>query len=95
MNLLTYFYKGLKDYNRPGSHGFPYSVCVLNSEDKGTIILDARSSNRFEQLHIAGSKNLPFTDFTKETLKAVIPSKDSKILIYCNNNVLNSPAATN
>jgi len=37
--------------------------------------------------------NLPFTDFTAASLAGVIPAKDAKILIYCNNNFLGSPVA--
>jgi rhodanese-related sulfurtransferase len=63
------------------------------AKDRNTTILDARSANRFEQMHIVGAKNLPFTDFTDDTLKALIPSKDTRILIYCNNNIKNSQIA--
>jgi len=63
------------------------------AKDKNTLILDARSPVRFEQMHISGAKNLAFTDFTEAALKVLIPSKDSRILIYCNNNVENSPVA--
>ena len=63
------------------------------SNDKNTIILDARSANKYQQMHIVGSKNLPFTDFTVDALKSTIPSTDTRILIYCNNNVANSPVA--
>lgn len=30
--------------------------------------------------------NLPFTEFTVENLAKVIPTKDTRVLIYCNNN---------
>lgn len=63
------------------------------AKEPATIILDARSANRFAQMHIAGAKSLPFTEFTADTLKKIIPSKDTRILIYCNNNVKNSPVA--
>lgn len=63
------------------------------AKDKDTIILDARSSSRFDQMHVKGAKNLSFTDFTESSLKSVIPSKETRILIYCNNNVKNSPIA--
>lgn len=36
--------------------------------------------------HIKGAINLPFTEFTQETLNRLIPDSDTKILIYCNNN---------
>lgn len=53
---------------------------------EGVILLDARSAQRYEQRHIAGAINLPFTEFTAETLAAVIPTPDTTVLIYCNNN---------
>ena len=63
------------------------------AKDPDTIVLDARSSDRYQQMHIEGAKSLSFTDFTEETLAEVIPSKDTRILIYCNNNIENSPIA--
>jgi hypothetical protein len=52
----------------------------------GVIILDSRSAFRYERLHVRGAKHLAFTDFTQATLAEVIPSFDTTILIYCNNN---------
>jgi hypothetical protein len=43
--------------------------------------------------HIAGAINLPFTDFSAASLAKVIPAKDTKILIYCNNNFLGDQLA--
>ena len=54
--------------------------------ESNTIVLDARSRYAFEMGHIEGSVNLPFSDFTDEKLAEVIPNKDTRILIYCNNN---------
>lgn len=51
-----------------------------------TIILDTRSAFAFETGHIDGAVNLNFSDFTDEKLAEVIGSKDTRILIYCNNN---------
>lgn len=56
--------------------------------EKKVVLLDARSSARYIERHIKGAVNLPFTDFTAETLAAIIPAKDTKVLIYCNNNFL-------
>jgi len=53
------------------------------------LILDARSASAFARGHIAGAVNLPFTDFTDESLAAVIGKRDRPILIYCNNNFRN------
>jgi phage shock protein E len=61
--------------------------------DKNILILDARSASKYALRHIKGAVNLPFSDFTAETLARVIPSTASKVLIYCNNNFEGSPAA--
>jgi phage shock protein E len=63
------------------------------SADFGTIVLDARSDSKFEMLHIKGAVHLSFTDFTAAALAQIIPSKDTRILIYCNNNFANAPVA--
>ncbi|TGN18151.1 rhodanese-like domain-containing protein [Leptospira idonii] len=60
-------------------------------KEPDVIILDARSSSRFVLRHIKGAVNLPFTDFTEQSLASVIPGKDVKVLIYCNNNFEGSP----
>ena len=52
----------------------------------GVVLLDARTAERYRLLHIAGAVNLPFTEFTAESLAAFIPSFDTPVLIYCNNN---------
>jgi len=56
------------------------------SKQPNVIVLDTRSSFRFERIHIKGAKHLAFTDFTEANLKGTIPSPDTTILIYCNNN---------
>ncbi len=61
--------------------------------EKGTLILDARSEDKFTLRHLKGAINLPFTDFTAGSLTKIIPSKTTRILIYCNNNFTGSPAA--
>ena len=59
---------------------------VKMSQEPGVIIFDSRSTFRFERIHLKGAKHLAFTDFTQDNLRKVIPSFDTKILIYCNNN---------
>jgi 3-mercaptopyruvate sulfurtransferase SseA len=58
----------------------------------GTVILDARSKDKFDNIHIKGAIHLAFTDFTDEALQKAIPNKTTRILIYCNNNFKNEPA---
>jgi len=59
---------------------------IKMSKEPGVIILDSRSTFRFDRLHLKGSKHLAFTDFTQDNLAKVIPAFDTTILIYCNNN---------
>ena len=56
------------------------------SKEPGVIILDSRSAFRYERVHVKGARHLAFTDFTQANLAKIIPSPDTKILIYCNNN---------
>src|SRR5712671_2842489 len=54
--------------------------------EAGTVILDARSQDKYNELHIKGAINLSFPDITVESLKSTLPDKNTRILIYCNNN---------
>jgi rhodanese-related sulfurtransferase len=63
------------------------------SREPGTIVLDARSRDKFDERHIEGAVSLPFTDFTAAALERVIPTKETRILIYCNNNFENDESA--
>ncbi len=66
---------------------------ILMAADPKTVILDARSAEMFRLLHVAGARNLSLPDITAEELAKVIPSKSTRVLIYCNNNFLNAPKA--
>jgi rhodanese-related sulfurtransferase len=61
--------------------------------EPGTILLDARSRDKYSLRHIRGAVSLPFTDFTADALAGVIPSKTTRILIYCNNNFRGAPVS--
>jgi hypothetical protein len=63
---------------------------IRMSREPGTVVLDARSKARFDELHLAGAINLSFADIASETLAAALPDKDVRILIYCNNNFRNA-----
>lgn len=56
------------------------------SRQPGVVILDTRSAFRYERIHLKGAKHLSFPDFTQDNLRKVIPSPDTVVLIYCNNN---------
>jgi len=69
------------------------AVFVSMAKDPNTVILDARSAEKFALLHVRGAKNLSLPDITAEELAKIIPSKSTRVLIYCNNNFLNEPKA--
>ena len=62
------------------------------AKDKNTIILDTRSKKMYDNRHIKGAAHLNFSDFTQQKLEKLIQDKDTKILIYCNNNFTDDPA---
>ena len=59
---------------------------VKMSKEENVLILDTRSDNMYHRKHIKGAVHLNFSDFTQENLANLIPSPDTKVLIYCNNN---------
>jgi 3-mercaptopyruvate sulfurtransferase SseA len=59
---------------------------IRMSSEPGTVVLDARSKQKFDELHIRGAINLSFPDIAVESLRRTFPDKDTRILIYCNNN---------
>lgn len=61
--------------------------------ESGTIVLDARSAEKYKLMHVKGAINLSFPDITIESLKKAIPDKETRVLIYCNNNFRNSERA--
>jgi len=60
------------------------------AREPNTIILDARSADAYARGHIDGAINLPFTDFTDQSLRAALRDPNVRILIYCNNNFSNN-----
>lgn len=71
------------------SHRISEDEFIKMSAEPGTIILDARTRDKYESIHIKGARHLAFTDFTEADLRAVIPDKGTRVLIYCNNNFKN------
>lgn len=61
--------------------------------EPGTVVLDARSERLYKLRHVKGAVNLSFPDFTATTLAEIIPTKDTRVLIYCNNNFTDAPGS--
>ena len=64
---------------------------IKMSREPNTIILDARSAQKYSELHVKSAVNLSFPDITVDSLAVLIPDKNTRILIYCNNNFANAP----
>src|SRR5437016_4381593 len=52
------------------------------SREPGTIILDARSKQKYDEMHVKGAINLSFPDIAVESLTRTIPDKGTRVLIY-------------
>ena len=63
------------------------------SSQSETVVFDARSDDKYQRLHIKGARHLDFAEITADNLARLIPSRSTRVLIYCNNNFLNEPAA--
>ncbi|MCL1633504.1 rhodanese-like domain-containing protein [Luteimonas sp. SX5] len=66
---------------------------IRMANEPGTVVLDARSAEKYAQLHIKGARNLSLPDITADELASILPDKSTRVLIYCNNNFLNAPGA--
>lgn len=66
---------------------------IRMAADPNTVVLDARSERMYGLLHVRGARNLSLPDMTEAELAKIIPSKSTRVLIYCNNNFENEPIA--
>ena len=73
------------------SGGCPEEEFIEMSQEEDTIMLDARSLEKYQKMHVAGAVHVNFSDMNEETLSRVIPSLQTRVLIYCNNNFENAP----
>lgn len=83
---LTLLLDPIRKQNRISEDEF-----IQMATEPNTVMLDARSKIRYDNIHVKGAIHLAFTDFTAEALAAKIQDKSTRILIYCNNNFDNNP----
>jgi rhodanese-related sulfurtransferase len=76
-----------------GSRRLTEAQFLAMMADPDTIVLDARSADRYAMLHVKGAVNLPFPDIAVESLARMLPDKGQRILIYCNNNFTGNEVA--
>ena len=79
--------KEVKEYRK--SRLVNLDIFLSYSKEKNTIILDTRSAEMYNRKHVKGAVHLNFSDFTQTNLRRLIPTADTRILIYCNNNFAN------
>src|SRR5258708_29018258 len=60
------------------------------AREPGTVVLDARSAQKYRELHVKGALNLSFPDIAIDSLQRTIPDRNTRVLIYCNNNFANA-----
>lgn len=65
-----------------------FNTFLKMSKEDNVIVLDSRSAFRFKRKHLKGATHLDFSDFTQDDLLRLIPNRNTKILIYCNNNFI-------
>ena len=52
-------------------------------DEQDVIILDVREADEYDSGHIPGAVLLPLGTIDKDSAAAVIPEKDSVVLVYC------------
>lgn len=73
------------------SRGVDEETFLKMAAEPGTLVLDLRSTDKFQAMHVKGAAHLAYTDITEDALKKVIPEKTTRVLIYCNNNFDGEP----
>lgn len=69
------------------AHRLPLEAFLTQARAEGAILLDTRSAAAFAEGHLEGAVNLPFSDFTSQSLAEVLGEDRTRpIFIYCNNN---------
>jgi rhodanese-related sulfurtransferase len=73
--------KLLKKYNK---ESIPYiSVEALKAEKIDLILLDSREEKEYQTSHIKNAIYVGYDFFNIDSIQQKLPSKDSKIVVYC------------
>ena len=62
------------------SHRLSEAKFIGMSKEPGTVILDARSRDKYDELHVKGAINLTFPDIAIESLERTLPDRNTRIL---------------
>lgn len=88
--ILPLFFSLLLLFTGCGGNTADNSYQQITQEDakemmdtQEVIVLDVREQNEYDSGHIPGAVLLPVGTIDKGTAAAVIPEKDSTVLVYC------------
>ncbi len=56
---------------------------ALKKSNEPFVVIDVLSAESFAKGHIDGAKSLPLETITEESAQTIIPSKDTKVIVYC------------
>jgi phage shock protein E len=90
IDVASYLRVSRQALERRETHRLTERDFIRMSREPGTVVLDARSREKFDLLHVRGAINLSFPDIAVGSLEDALPDKDVRILIYCNNNFRNA-----
>ncbi|MEO8196493.1 MAG: rhodanese-like domain-containing protein [Thermoanaerobaculia bacterium] len=91
IDMAGYLRLALQAADHRASRRLTEEEFLRRSREPGVIVLDARSRDKYDELHVRGALSLPFTDLTVESLARLLPDRRATVLIYCNNNFANAP----
>lgn len=57
-------------------------------KEGSVVLIDVRSKESYARAHIRGAVNLPATEITEESMKRLAPLPETRIVIYCDDNLL-------
>jgi rhodanese-related sulfurtransferase len=74
------------------------TVTYMEAKEKiineGAILVDVRNENEYNLDHINGAILLPLGDITEDSVEAIVDSKDSAIIVYCQSGNRSSQAVS-
>lgn len=77
----------------PDAKVSPAEARELLAAKPPAILIDVRTEGEFKGGRIPGALLLPFDEITRESATAIIPAKDSKVIVYCRSGRRSSIAA--
>ena len=59
--------------------GGTITTVIDRSREAGTVVLDARSRELYDRLHVKGAVNLSFPDIALDSLAKVLPDRNARL----------------